>query len=278
MPKASSPILQIAKYTLADDIRQKSFIVMGVVCALAILSVRGCYSGQVMMNGRMLDAGSVIQVMSQVMFHLIALGSMFLAALLSMRVMKRDRDEGMQSAILSKPITRKQYVAGKVLGLWILAALFMIVLHGLVFVVASASLGHLLPQYLAASLVCFLNLLFVVLACLLLSLLMPDVMAFLSVTGIGIVSFVADGIFSFFHSSLGQAMLQPSGSPPDLGGWKLFYRLWPQISGTERFASSLPAWEGFPGWAAFYPLVNIFAYIVILGALLFWRFDREDIV
>lgn len=278
MPKAFSPLLSIAKFTVTDDIRQKSFIVMCVVCALAILLVRGCYSGNVVINGRMLDAGSVIRVMSKVMFHLIALGSMFLAALLSMRVMKRDRDEGMQSAVLSKPITRKQYIAGKVLGLWILAALFMIVLHGLVFVVASASLGQVLPQYLAASAVCLLNLLFVVLACLLLSLLMPDIMAFLSVTGIGVISFVADGIFSFFRSSLGQAMMQPSGSPPDLGGWKMFYWLWPQISGTERLASSLTAWEGFPGWGAFYPLMNIFVYIVILGALLFRRFEHEDVV
>lgn len=270
--------MRIARYTLTDDVRQKSFIVMCVVCVLAILLIRGCYSGSVMMNGRMLDAESVIGMMSKVMFHLIALGAMFLAALLTMRVMKRDRDEGMQACILSKPIARRQYVAGKVLGLWALSALFMFALHGLVFIVASVSAGAVLPQYLAASLLCFLNLLFVVVACLWLSLVMPDVMAFLCVTGIAIISFVADGIFNFSRSSMGQALMQPSGSASDIGGWTVFYWLWPQIAGTERFGSSLLAWEGFPGFMSVYPLVNILAYVVVLGALLFRRFDREDIV
>lgn len=269
--------MRIARYTLTDDVRQKSFIVMCVVCALAILLIRGCYSGQVMMNGQMLDSEAVIRTMSKVMFNLIALGSMFLAALLTMRVMRRDRDGGMQACILSKPITRRQYVAGKVLGVWALTALFMFALHGLVFIVASASLGMMLPQYLAASLLCFLNLLFVVVTCLTLSLLMPDVMAFLCVTGIAIVSFVADGIFALAGSSMGQAMMQ-SGAPSKVSGWKVFYWLWPQISGTERFASALIDGNVLASPASVYPLINILAYIIVLGALLFRTFDREDIV
>ncbi|MEE9913789.1 MAG: ABC transporter permease [Deltaproteobacteria bacterium] len=278
MPKNASAVLRIARYTLMDDVRQKSFMVMCVLSVLGILLVRGCYSGNVVMNGQTLDTQRVIQVMSKVMFHLIALGSMFLSALLTMRVLKRDRDEGMQACILSKPITRRQYVAGKVLGLWALSALFMFALHGLVFILASVSAGALLPQYPAASLVCFLNLLFVVVSCLLLSLLMPDVMAFLSVTCIALVSFVADGIFSFSRSSMGQAMMQSSGSQSDISSWNAFYWLWPQISGTERFGSSLISGEGFPGFLSLYPLVNILACVVVLGALLFRRFDREDIV
>jgi ABC-2 type transport system permease protein len=278
MSKDASPILRIARYTLTDDIRQKSFIVMCVICALAILLVRGCYSGDVMVNGQMLDDVNVIRVMSKVMFHLIATGSMFLAALLAMRVMKRDRDEGMQACILSKPITRRQYVAGKILGLWALSVLFMFVLHGLVFIIASVSMGALLPQYLAASQVCFLNLLFVIVAALLLSLLMPDIIAFLCVTGIGIVSFATDGIFALSRSAMGQVMMQPEGPQSNITGWKIFYWLWPHISGTERFASSLMAWEGFQGFLSVYPLINILAYIVILGALLFSRFGKEDII
>ncbi len=278
MPKKTSPVLRIARYTLTDDVRQKSFIVMCVLSVLAILLVRGCYSGNVVMNGQMVDSRSVIQMMSKVMFHLIALGSMFLSALLTMRVLKRDRDEGMQACILSKPITRRQYVTGKVLGLWALSALFMFALHGLVFILASVSAGALLPQYLAASLSCFLNLLFVVVACLSLSLVMPDVMAFLCVTGIAIISFVADGIFSLSRSSMGQALMPSAGPQSGLSGWTVFYWLWPQIAGTERFGSSLLAWEGVPGFISVYPLVNILAYVVVLGALLFRRFDSEDIV
>lgn len=91
MSKARSPIISIAKYTLTDQVRQKSFIIMLIICILAILLVRGCYSGSVMVNGQTLDADTVIRVMSKVIFHLIAAGAMLLTALLSMHVFKRDR-------------------------------------------------------------------------------------------------------------------------------------------------------------------------------------------
>ncbi|MEN6469655.1 MAG: ABC transporter permease subunit, partial [Smithella sp.] len=203
MPKTYSPIVHIAKYTLTDEIRQKSFIVMGVICALAILLVRSCYSGNFMVNGQALDAEMIIRMVSKVIFHMIAAGAMLLAALLAMRVFKRDRDEGMQSCILSKPVTRRQYVLGKILGLWVLSGSFMFILHSIVFVIASINLKGVMPEYLLASLFCSFNLLFVIVAVLLFSLLMPDIIAFLCVMGIGIAGFVAEGIFALGRSSMG---------------------------------------------------------------------------
>ena len=212
MPKAHSSIISIAKYTLMDEVRQKSFIIMFVICALSILLVRSCSQGDFMVNGQALDADTIIRVVSKVIFHIIAAGAMLLAALLSMRVFKRDRDEGMQSCILSKPVTRWQYVAGKILGLWVLSIIFMFILHSIVFIIVSINLKVVMPEYLIASLLCSFNLLFVVVAVLLFSLLMSDIIAFLCVMGIGIVSFVADGIFAMSQSQMGQAMMQQSGS------------------------------------------------------------------
>ena len=94
---------------------------MFVICAIFVFLIRGCYQGNYMVNGQALDAGTIVGAVSKVTFHVIAVGVMLLAALLSMRVFRRDRDEGMQSCILSKPITRWQYVMGKILGLWALS-------------------------------------------------------------------------------------------------------------------------------------------------------------
>ena len=69
----------------------------------------------------------------------------------------------------------------------------MFILHGIVFFIASINLKVVMPEYLVASLLCSFNLLFVVVAVLLLSLLMRDIVAFLCVIGIGVVGFVADG-------------------------------------------------------------------------------------
>ena len=278
MTKTFSPIIKIAKYTLSDEVRQKSFIVMFVICCLFIFLIRGCYQGNYIVNGQALDAEAVIRVMSKGTFHFIAAGVMFLAALLSMRVFRRDRDDGMQSCILSKPITRWQYVAGKIIGLWALSIIFMFILHSVVFIITSINLQVVMPEYLIASLLCSFNLLFVIVTVLLLSLLMPDIVAFLCVMGIGIIGFVADGIFAIIHSQMAQVMIQQHGSQSDMTLWKAVYYLWPKLSGTQQFASSLIGSEGFHGFISIYPLINVLIYVLILGTLLFRRFRNEDII
>ena len=279
MPKTLSPIIKIAKYTLADEVRQRSFVVMFVICVIFVFLMRGCYHGNYMVNGQELDAGSIVGSVSRATFHVIAVGVMLLTALFSMRIFRRDREEGMQSTILSKPITRRQYVMGKILGLWALLTFFMFILHAIIFLTASITLKVVMPGYLAASLLCFFNLLFVIIAVLLLSLMMPDIVAFLGVMGIGIVSFVADGIFAISRSPMAQAMMQQQGSQSDWTGWRVVYYLWPKLSGTQHFASSfIDGREGFGGLGSLYPLINVLIYIFILGVLLFWRFRNEDII
>ncbi|MFH2011432.1 MAG: ABC transporter permease subunit [Pseudomonadota bacterium] len=278
--KALSPIIKIAKYTFKDEVRQKSFIIMFAFCAIFIFLIRGCYQGNYLVNGRLLDTRTVVMAMSKVTFNVIGAGVMLIAALLSMRVFKRDRDDGMQSCILSKPITRWQYVMGKIVGLWALSILFMFFLHSIVFLITSINLKVVMPEYLIASLPCSLNLLFVVVAVLLLSLLMPDIVAFLCVVGIGIVGFVADLIFAVSHSQFGQAIIQQPDTYTQSGltWWEVIYYLWPKLSGVQHFASSFISNEAFYGFESIYPFINILFYCLILGVLLFRRFRNEEIV
>lgn len=280
MPKALPPIIRIAKYTLADEVRQKSFVILFVICAVFVFLLRGCYQGNYAVNGQSLDAGDIFRVVSRVTFHLIAAGAMLITALLSMRAFRRDRSEGMQSCILSKPIARWQYGMGKIMGLWVLSVLFMFILHSMVFFITSITLKVVVPEYLIASLLCSFNLLFVVVAVLLLSLLMPDFIAFLCVMGIGVVGSVADGISAISHSQMAQAMMQQPGAHPlsDLSWWKVIYYVWPKLSGVQQLASSLIGREAFPGFGSLYPLINVLLYCLILGALLFRRLRNEDIV
>ena len=278
--KALPPMTRIAKYTLIDEVKQRSFVVMFVICAICVFLVRGCYHGNYMVNGQALDTGTIVRTLSKAIFHVISSGVMVIAALLSMRIFRRDRDEGTQSCVLSKPIERWQYVMGKLLGLWVLSALFMFILHSIVFLITSINLKVFIPGYLAASLLCTINLLFVVIAVLLLSLLMPDIVAFLCVLGIGIVGFVADGIAAASHSQIVQAIVQqPAGQPQsDLTWWKVVYVLWPKLLGVQQLAASLIESDASHGFGPIYPLINILAYCLILGLLLFKRFRAEDIV
>ena len=278
--KALPPIAKIIKYTLVDEMRHKSFVIMFVICAISVFLIRGCYQGNYMVNGQSLDAGIVIKALSKVTFHIIGAGVMVIAALLSMRIFRDDRNEGMQSCVLSKPIGRWQYVMGKILGLWLLSVLFMFVLHSIVFLITSINLNVFMPEYLVASLLCSINLLFVVIAVLLLSLLMPDIVAFLCVLGIAIVGFVFDGIAAAGHSQMAQAMVQQSSAnlQSDLTWWKIVYYVWPKLLGVQQLASSLIESESFQGFGSLYPLINIIFYCLILGALLFKRFGNEDVI
>lgn len=279
-PKSLSPITRITKYTLIDEVQQRSFIVMFVICAICVFLVRGCYQGNYVVNGQSLDAGTIVRTLSKAAFHVIGAGVMVIAALLSMRIFRRDRNEGMQSCILSKPIARWQYVMGKIIGLWVLSVLFMFILHSIVFLITSINLQVFMPEYLVASLLCSINLLFVVIATLLLSLLMSDIVAFLCVLGIGVVGFIADGIAAASHSQITQALVQQSSGHPqsDITLWKVVYFIWPKLLGVQQLASTLIDNDSSHGFSSIYPLINVLVYCLILGALLFKRFRNEDIV
>ena len=277
--KSLPPITRITKYTLIDEVQQRSYVVMFVICAICVSLIRGCYQGNYVVNGQSLDAETVVRTLSKVTFHIIGAGVMVIAALLSMRIFRRDRTEGMQSCILAKPIARWQYVMGKIIGLWILSVLFMFILHSIVFLITSINLKVFMPEYLFASLLCSINLLFVVIAVLLLSLLMPDIVAFLCVLCVGIVGFVADGIAAASHSQITEAIVQQSvgHSQSDLTWWKVVYFFWPKLLGVQHLASSLIESESSHGFGSIYPLINVLVYCLILGALLFKRFRDEDI-
>jgi len=277
--KALPSITRIAKYTLTDEVRHKSFVIMFAICAICVFLVRGCYHGDYMVNGQSLDAGTIVRALSKVTFHIIGAGVMVIAALLSMRIFRRDRNDGLQSCVLSKPINRWQYVMGKIIGLWALSVLFMFILHSIVFLITSVNLQVFMPEYLVASLLCSVNLLFVIIAVLLLSLLMPDIVAFLCVLGIGVAGFVADGIAAVSNSQVAQTIMQQSGAqqPTDLTWWKAVYLVWPKLLGVQQLAASLIGNETFHGFGAFYPFINVLIYCLLLGAVLFWRFRKEDI-
>ena len=276
-PKTHSIVLIIAKYAFADEVRQKSMIVLFTISALFVFLLRECYKGDYMVNGQALSADAISWTLSKVIFHVIAAGAMFIAALLTMRVFKRDREEGMLSCIMAKPIDRWQYVTGKILGLWALSVLFMFILHGIVFFIASLSMKTLVPAYLVASLLCSINLLFVVLTVFLLSLMLPDIVAFLCAVGIGLASLAANSIYTLSDSRPTAGDDAAICGSRTIGLYRVAscLRLMAESIGTQQSASSL---IGNDGGGPVYPLMNVLFYCLILGILLFLRFRNEEIV
>jgi len=275
IPRAISSILKIGRYTLVDHLRQKSFIAMFLLGAAFVFFTRSCYHGNYLVNGLPLGAGAVAAAMAKMSFHAIALAMMILAALLAMRAFSRDRDHGMQACIMAKPITRTQYVAGKIVGLWTLAFACMFVLHAIVFSVLALQAKVFMPAFLASSLLCSLNLLTVVAGALFLALLLPDFVAFMTVAAVIVISFVSHGVHALNQSQ----MLQMTAQPQDGVTWTtVMYYLWPKISELQIAAATVINPGSSCGWSEIYAFLNISAYGLVLTGLLLWRFKRAEIL
>jgi len=179
------------------------------------------------------------------------------------------------SFALSKPITRRQYVLRKVVGLWALLAGFTLILQTIVLLTVVISAKVVIPGYPVAALLCCLNLFFVVVAGLLSSLLMPETAAFLCIAGIAVVGLIIDRINALGMNQIAQTM---TDSTIDLSLGRILCYVWPKLSGMQYFAPSFIGGGGFQGLWSAYPLFNVLLYCVIFCAPLFWRFRKEEIV
>jgi ABC-type transport system involved in multi-copper enzyme maturation permease subunit len=277
MKKTYATIATLAWWTIIDQFRQRSVVIFFAACAAFLFLIRGCYQGSVVVNGQPLDSATVA---SQATFHIIAAGIMLLAALLAMRIFTRERDDGTQASLLARPIARSHYLAGKVAGLWLGSAASMLALHGVLCLMASLNAHAVRPGYLAASLLCSVNLLLVVLAVMGLSLWIPDFLAFLAILGVGVVSFIGHGVEAAARNPMVQSALQQSSAQGAHGfsWWKAVWVLWPKLGGLQVTASSLIGSEPFSAGALVNPLVNVALYCGAFGALGYLGFSREEIV
>jgi ABC-type transport system involved in multi-copper enzyme maturation permease subunit len=278
MKTACATIATLALWTIIDEFRQRSVLIFFAACAAFMFVTRGCFQGSYVVNGAALDAAPVV---SQATFHVVAAGVMMLAALMAMRIFKREGDDGTQAYLLSRPIARSHYLAGKVAGLWLGSAASMLALHGVLCLMAFLNAhAAVIPGYLTASLLCSANLLLIVLAAMALSLWLPDFLAFLAILGVGVVSFIGHGLEAVAQNPMVQSAMQQSGAQGAHGfpWWKAAWILWPKLGGLQVVASSLIGRESFSTRALVSPLVNVAVFCCVLGTLCYIGFSREEIV
>jgi ABC-type transport system involved in multi-copper enzyme maturation permease subunit len=275
MPRAT--IATLAWWTILDEFRQRSVVIFLAACAAFMFVLRGCYRGSYVVNGRALDAATIVSLAT---FHVVAAGVMIFAALVAMRIFTRERDDGTQAYLLSRPIARSHYLAGKVAGVWLGSTAGMLALHGVLCLLAFLNARQVNPGYLTASLLCSVNLLLVVLAVMALSLWIPDFLAFLAILGVGVVSFIGRGVEAVAQNTMVQSAMPQSGGPGVHGvpWWKAAWILWPKLGGLQVAASSVIGGDSFSAGALVNPLVNVVVYCCVLGALCYVGFSREEIV
>ncbi len=259
---------KLVKMTVADLVHHKSFYAMLFIGVLFVLLLRGCYKQGYTVNGQQVAATTVAWNASLIAFHIIAAAAMFIAIMLSLGALKRDRDDGSMAYLLSGPITRDQYLFAKIAGQWLVSFFFMFVLHATIVVITYLNTGGVIPGYLTASIVCSLNILFMVVVVSLFSMLLPVFASALLSVGIAGISFASDSFFQIVQKT----GLSASFSNPSL--WRI---AWPKSASLQYFATTFIDHADFKGLGPLHPLANVALWTLVLGALLVWRFRREDL-
>lgn len=279
MNSAWDKVVGVARITIADVLRQKSFTVFFLLCIIFVFMLRGCWGAKVMVNGRDVSGGDFAIPILKVAFVSVSAVVMLVAGLLSMRAFRRDRDEGMQAFILSKPVSRLHYLIGKFMGLWLLLTAFMFIVHGAILLIHFRHSGSVGAGYLIASAISAPNVLFVILGVGLLSLILPDIFAFLAVFGVTAAAFIFDGLARAAGSAAVQSFLARSPGGDEVVWWKVVYWIWPKAGAIESVAVSFidPSAVVRAG-DVLVPLASIGVYCLVFWVLIVLRFEREEIV
>jgi ABC-type transport system involved in multi-copper enzyme maturation permease subunit len=266
-------VIKITIYTILDQMRHKSFYVLLGISILFILMIRGCYDGGYTVNGRMVGTATVAWHVSKIVFHLIAAGMFLMVSMLSMKIFSRDHADGSTVMFLARSVFRWQYILGRITGTWALCLVFMFILHVTIFLTVWAKTGTIISGYLTASLVCSINLLFVIACVCFLSLFMPDFISAFFTMGILFVGFISDGGYQIINSDIVRSAVPVSTN----GGPALWRIVYPKVFMLQAYADAIISKSEFHNMGPFHPLLNLSFFILLILMLTLGCFNRKEI-
>jgi ABC-type transport system involved in multi-copper enzyme maturation permease subunit len=264
---------RIAWFTLQDQLQRKSFYVLLAAAMLFVFTLRGCYDANYMINNRPVAGVTVAWHASLFAFQLIAFAMLIMAVLLAMAVFPHDAQDGTMILYLARPLSRRAYVLGRITGLWLLASIFMLALHGTVLLIAWQKTGAFIPDYLAASLVCCVNLFFAIVLTALLSFLVPGFMTAFIALAIICFGYLSDSGIRFLHNPMVQTVFT-DGPTPEPARWRLLY---PKLAMVQHYAATIISHDPFRAIGPVHPLVNVLTYSAVLVWVLLLVFDHCEI-
>lgn len=268
--------LTVTRFTLFDELHNRSFYVLTAVAVLFVLLLRGCFHSNMMVNGQVVNATTIGYNASIVAFNIIASAGVLIGVLLAMRVFRRDVEDGMAVAILSKPVKRIEYVSGKIAGVWVLSYGLTLILHITVYIIMLVNTGGRIPFFIPASFITSVNVLFAVVLVMLFSMIMPDVIAALSTLAVAAVSLISDSFRAVSQNAAVQSMMsQQQESSSSL--WHYVSIAWPKLIALQFFSTSLIKETPFQSSGLIHPLLNVALYCVAIFLVLYWRFSKEEL-
>ncbi len=260
--------VKIAQYTIADQLRAKSFYLLIAMSVVLLFLMRGCYSSEYIINGQPVVG---VWYVSRLIFQVIVMGVLLLVSLILMRIFSRDRNDGSLHMFLSRPVKRWEYVLGRIIGTWLLTSCVMLVLHLTLVLIVRSHTGYFNLGFLGASIVCSINLLFITAAVCLFSLALPDFISALFSIGLICTGFVSDGGYRLLNSEI-LTTLAPSAVESSPALWRIFY---PKLFMVQAYADSLIIGSEFINFGPVHPLINVPVFVILFILLTIFIFNKK---
>ncbi|MBN1979885.1 MAG: ABC transporter permease subunit [Chitinivibrionales bacterium] len=266
-------IVKIFWYTVQDQLRDRSTFILLIIGVIGISVIRGCFGSHYSIQGKSIDSVTITWNVSQFAFAAITYVCMILAVLTVMGLFSKDKTSGQTLFYLSKPVSRIEYVCGRIAGAWIFISCYLLLLHGALFLFAYLKTKAVVPNFAIGSLLCTIDLFFCVTATALLSVVLPEIIAAIGVIGVIIIGFVSDGAFSLMKSPLVQNMVDMAQSG-DIALWRI---IWPKTSLLITYSRSLMGSEPFSSMGPINPVFNVVIYGFVCMALFIVLFRKKEI-
>ncbi|MFW5960016.1 MAG: hypothetical protein ACOCSE_02730, partial [Chitinivibrionales bacterium] len=182
-------------------------------------------------------------------------------------------EDGSVAYILSKPVKRYEFAAGRILGTWAISFGFMLLMHSAIALFSLMEVDAYIQNYLLSSLICSLNILLVVILSSLLSLKLPDSGAVIVAFIICGISFVSDLTQKVLETDIAQQIAGDNIPLPSV--WRQVY---PQIFSLQFFSIKfMDETAVYPHHSLVHPVVNILFYIILFYALNVFIFRKKEI-
>jgi len=267
------PFIKIAQYTIVDQMRHKSFYVLLAICLGFIFLIRGCYSGNYMINGKQVDNIASAWIASRIVFQVIVMGMLLMVSMISMKIFRKDQNDGSVHMFLSRPVNRWEYVLGRIIGTWLFSSCFMLLLHLAIFLIVWFNTSEMILGYVLASFVCSVNLLFIISAVCLFSLFMPDFISAMFAIGLVFTGFISDGGYKLLSFDIVKS-LAPNIANTEPALWRVFF---PKLFMVQAYGDSIICQKIFMGIGPVHPVLNVFGFTVLLVMITLLVFSKKEI-
>jgi ABC-type transport system involved in multi-copper enzyme maturation permease subunit len=261
--------------TLNDELHHKSVYLLGGLAVFFVLMLRGCFDNNVVVNGARLDGATIGWHASLIAFQIIAVAGVMVGILLGMRVLRRDKSTGVTAVMMSKPVTRFEYLIAKIIGVWILAYGLVFILHATVYGIMLVKTGGSIALFMPASLLISINVAFAVVLVMLLSQVLPDIAAAMLGAAVWLVGYINDMVIAASQTAMVKSVLQQvQHGDGAVAIWRI---VWPKMTAVQLYAVALIKDTAAYSPGPVHPVFNVAIFLGAALVLLWWHFSREEI-